>query len=431
MKGIMDVTPIRECRVCGNRDLVKVLDLGSQAATGMFPRSAEERVFIGPLELIKCVENPSGDTCGLVQLGHRYDPALLYGVHYGYRSGLNSSMVAHLRGKAELIKQRVALTSGDAILDIGSNDGTFLATLIEPGVTALGMDPSAEKFRKYYRPEIQIIPEFFSAAGFRRHFGAQKLKVVTSIAMFYDLDEPLTFMQEVASLLADDGIWVFEQSYLPTMVEQTSYDTVCHEHQEYYALKQIVWMAARAGLAVIDVELNNINGGSFSVVAAPSKSAHATSANGVQKLLANEQHIGFGSLAVYEDFRERVFRHREELLQTLQARLKQGKVTLGYGASTKGNVILQFCGLTPKELPAIADVNPDKFGCHTPGTHIPIISEQEAHALRPNAFLVLPWHFRQNLLEREASFLASGGEMIFPLPRIEAVGLAESHNHRM
>jgi hypothetical protein len=148
-------------------------------------------------------------------------------------------------------------------------------------------------------------------------------------------------------------------------------------------------------------------------------------------LLANEQHTGFGSLAVYEDFRERVFRHREELLQTVQARLKQGKVTLGYGASTKGNVILQFCGLTPKELPAIAEVNPDKFGCYTPGTHIPIISEQEAHALRPNAFLVLPWHFRQNLLEREASFLASGGEMIFPLPRIEAVGLAESHSHRM
>jgi len=147
-------------------------------------------------------------------------------------------------------------------------------------------------------------------------------------------------------------------------------------------------------------------------------------------LLANEQHTGFGSLAVYEDFRERVLRHREELLQTMQARLKQGKVTLGYGASTKGNVILQFCGLTPKELPAIAEVNPDKFGCHTPGTHIPIISEPEAHALRPNAFLVLPWHFRQNLLEREASFLASGGEMIFPLPRIEAVGLAESHSHR-
>ena len=431
MKGIMDVKPIRECRVCGNGDLVKVLDLGSQAATGMFPKSAEERVFIGPLELIKCVENPSGDTCGLVQLGHRYDPALLYGDHYGYRSGLNSSMVAHLRGKAERIKRHVALTAGDAILDIGSNDGTFLATLIEPGVTALGMDPSAEKFRKYYRPEIRIIPEFFSAAGFRRHFGAQKLKVVTSIAMFYDLDEPLTFMQEVASLLADDGIWVFEQSYLPTMVEQTSYDTVCHEHQEYYALKQIVWMAARAGLAVIDVELNNINGGSFSVVAAPRKSARATRADGVQKLLANEQHSGFGSLAVYEDFRERVFRHREELLQTVQARLKQGKVTLGYGASTKGNVILQFCGLTPKELPAIAEVNPDKFGCYTPGTHIPIISEQEAHALRPNAFLVLPWHFRQNLLEREASFLASGGEMIFPLPRIEAVGFAESHSHRM
>lgn len=427
----MDATRIGKCRVCGNRDLVKVLDLGSQAATGMFPKSAAERVFIGPLELVKCVENPSADTCGLVQLGHRYDPSLLFGDHYGYRSGLNSSMVAHLRGKAERIKQRVGLTSGDVILDIGSNDGTFLAALFEPGVTALGMDPSAEKFRKHYRPEIQMVPEFFSGASFRRHFGNRKLKVVTSIAMFYDVDEPLTFMQEIASLLADDGIWVFEQSYFPSMVEQTSYDTVCHEHQEYYALKQIVWMTARAGLAVIDVELNNINGGSFSVIAAPKTSSHVTSVNAVQQLLASEQHTGFGSLALYEDFRDRVFRHRGELLQTLHARSKQGKVTLGYGASTKGNVILQFCGLTPNELPAIAEVNPDKFGCLTPGTHIPIISEQEAHALRPNSFLVFPWHFRQNLLEREARFLDSGGEMIFPLPRIEAVGLAESHSHRM
>jgi hypothetical protein len=431
METIMDATPIRKCRVCGNDDLVKVLDLGSQAATGIFPKSAEEKVFIGPLELIKCVDDPSRDTCGLVQLGHRYDPSLLFGDHYGYRSGLNSSMVAHLRGKAERVKKRIGLKSGDVILDIGSNDGTFLAALLHPGVTGVGMDPSAEKFRKYYRSELQIIPELFSAAGFRRHFGAQKLKLITSIAMFYDLDEPFTFMQEIASLLADDGMWVFEQSYLPAMVEQTSYDTVCHEHQEYYALKQIVWMADRAGLAVIDVELNNINGGSFSVIAAPKTSAHATSANEVQQLLGNEQHNGFGSLGLYEDFRERVLRHREELLQSLQARLKQGKVILGYGASTKGNVILQFCGLTPKELPAIAEVNSDKFGYQTPGTHIPIISEQEAHALRPNAFLVLPWHFRQNLLEREASFLASGGEMIFPLPRIEAVGRAESHSHRM
>ena len=428
----MEAKPIRKCRVCGNSDLAKILDLGSQAATGVFPKSAEERVFTGPLALMKCVEDSSGDTCGLVQLAHSYDPSLLYGDRYGYRSGLNSSMVAHLRGKAERIKQRVGLESGDIILDIGSNDGTFLASFLDPGVTAVGMDPSAEKFRMYYHPEIQIIPELFSAAGFRRHFGSQKkLKLITSIAMFYDLDEPLAFMQEIASLLADDGMWVFEQSYLPSMVEQTSYDTVCHEHQEYYALKQIVWMTKHAGLTIVDVELNHINGGSFSVIAVPKTSARATGANEVQKLLANELQNGFASLAVYEGFRERVLRHRDELVQTIQARLKQGKLTLGYGASTKGNVILQFCGLTPRELPAIAEVNPDKFGCQTPGTHIPIISEQEAHALQPHAFLVLPWHFRQNLLDREASFLASGGEMIFPLPRIEAVGLAESYRHRM
>jgi len=427
----MDATSIRKCRVCGNSDLAKILDLGSQAATGVFPKSPDEQVFRGPLQLIKCVEMPGGDTCGLVQLGHAYDSSLLYGSHYGYRSGLNAAMVAHLRGKAARIKERVALMPGDAILDIGSNDGTFLAALWEPGVTAVGVDPTAEKFRKYYRPEIHVIPELFSAASFRRQMGDKKVKVVTSIAMFYDLEEPLAFMQEVASLLANDGIWVFEQSYLPTMVEKTSYDTVCHEHLEYYALKQIVWMTARAGLTIVDVELNNINGGSFSVTAAPKASAHAASAVGVEKLLSNEQRNGFGSLAVYQQFRDRVFRHRDQLLQTLQAALRRGEKILGYGASTKGNVILQFCGLTSTELPAIAEVNPDKFGCYTPGTLIPIISEKEAHALRPDAFLVLPWHFRENLLEREAAYLASGGAMIFPLPKIEVVGLVKSAGHRM
>ncbi len=427
----MDATSIRKCRMCANSDLVKILDLGSQAATGVFPKSPDEQVFRGPLQLIKCVETSGGKTCGLAQLGHTYDSSLLYGNHYGYRSGLNAAMVAHLRRKAARIKQRVALTPGDVILDIGSNDGTFLAALMEPGVTAVGVDPTAEKFRKYYRPEIHVIPELFSAASFRRHTGDKKVKVVTSIAMFYDLDEPFAFMQEVASLLADDGIWVFEQSYLPTMVEKTSYDTVCHEHLEYYALKQIVWMTARAGLTIVDVELNDINGGSFSVTAAPKSSAHAASAVGVETLLLNEQRSGFGSLAVYQHFRDRVFQHRDQLLQTLQGALQRGEKILGYGASTKGNVILQFCGLTPKELPAIAEVNPDKFGCYTPGTLIPIISEQEAHALRPDAFLVLPWHFRENLLEREAAYLASGGGMIFPLPKIEVVGLVKSAGHRM
>lgn len=427
----MDATTlIRKCRVCGNSNLTQILDLGSQAATGVFPKSPDERVFCGPLQLIKCVEDSGADTCGLVQLGHSYDSSLLYGKHYGYRSGLNASMVAHLRRKAERIKQRVPLSAGDIILDIGSNDGTFLAALMEPGVTAVGMDPTAEKFRAYYRPEIHVIPELFSAASFRRDFGDKKVKLVTSIAMFYDLDEPFSFMQEVASLLADDGIWVFEQSYLPTMVENTSYDTVCHEHQEYYALKQIVWMTERAGLTIVDVKMNNINGGSFSVAAARTGSSTVSSASGVEELLSKERRSGFGSLAVYEDFRERVFRHRDELAKTLHAALSRGKNILGYGASTKGNVILQFCGLTPKELPAIAEVNPDKFGRYTPGTLIPIISEPEAHALRPDSFVVLPWHFRENLLEREAAYLASGGEMIFPLPKIEVVG-AKSASHRI
>jgi C-methyltransferase-like protein len=167
------------------------------------------------------------------------------------------------------------------------------------------------------------------------------------------------------------------------------------------------------------------------VTAAHERAAHAARASGVEELLSTESHGGFGSLAVYEDFRQRVFRHRDELVKIVRSGIENGKLMLGYGASTKGNVILQFCGFTPKELPAIAEVNSEKFGCYTPGTYIPIVSEQEAHKRRPDTFLVLPWHFRRNLLEREARFLQSGGEMLFPLPKIEVVSLAESSRNRV
>ncbi len=409
---------IERCRMCGNDGLASVLDLGEQALTGVFPRDASESVTRGPLQLLKC----HGDgACGLVQLRHSYDSGEMYGANYGYRSSLNRSMVQHLGAKVAALLQRFPPVKGDLVLDIGSNDGTLLSFYPQE-LRLVGMDPTAAKFRDFYQPRIEVIADFFSAPAFAARFGDAKAKIVTSIAMFYDLEDPAGFVEQIARVLHDEGVWHFEQSYLPTMLERNAYDTVCHEHLEYYGLRQIEWMLSRSGLRLLDVELNDINGGSFAVTVGKDGSSHTSNAAAIERVRAAEKLADLDILAPYQAFEKRVFEHRTQLLTLLDRIAGEGATVFGYGASTKGNVILQFCGLTAARIPCVAEVNPGKFGCVTPGTHIPIVSEAEAHARCPDYLLVLPWHFRGNLIEREAEFLARGGRMIFPLPDIEVVG---------
>jgi SAM-dependent methyltransferase len=355
-----------------------------------------------------------------VQLRNSFDLKEMYGDNYGYRSSLNQSMVEHLRAKVAHLRTIVSPGPRSLVIDIGSNDGTLLSFYPQDSALLAGIDPTAAKFRAFYRPDIQVLPDFFSAAAVRAAFGTRKADIITSIAMFYDLEDPIAFVRQIADVLADHGIWHFEQSYLPTMLKLTSYDTICHEHLEYYALRQIEWALARAGLRIIDVSINAINGGSFAITAAHQNSSHKA-ADGVARALAQEKLLGLDQADIYQQFANRTTAHRRDLLDLLSRLRRENALVLGYGASTKGNVILQYCGLTPTELPFIAEVNKDKFGCYCPGTHIPIISEDEAHAKNPAYFLVLPWHFRPNLIAREQAFLARGGKMIFPLPAIETV----------
>ncbi len=411
---------IQRCRICGNSDLASVLDLGAQFLTGVFPSLRSPQVGRGPLELVKCVGD-AAHACGLVQLRHNFAAGELYGESYGYRSGLNRSMVEHLHGKADALQRLVPLRAGDLVLDIGSNDGTSLGRYPADGPTLVGIDPSALKFAKYYRPDIQLIVDFFSADVFRRHLGERKAKIVTSIAMFYDLEEPQAFVDDIARILADDGVWHLEQSYLPSMLRTTAFDTVCHEHSEYYALRQLDWMMRRAGLEIIDVELNTTNGGSFAVTVAKPYAGVPGNPSRVARMLAEEVALGLDTLKPFEAFWQRVLRCREDLLAFFARAKNEHKTVIGYGASTKGNVVLQFCGITPDMMPCIAEVNDDKFGRFTPGTLIPIVSEQQARAMKPDYFLVLPWHFRDTIVEREAAFRAGGGKLVFPLPILDIV----------
>ncbi len=408
-------TTLEKCRVSGSTSLLPVLDLGEQAMTGVFPASVDEPVTVGPLRLVWCPES------GLLQLAHTYDLGEMYGDNYGYRSGLNQSMIAHLSAKINELEHFAELKSGDAVLDIGSNDATSLKSYNTLGIVRTGMDPSGQKFREYYPSDVHLVPDFFSAAAYRAT-GAPAPKIVTSIAMFYDLESPIAFAREVESILAPGGMWHIEQSYMPSMLRMTSYDTVCHEHIEYYSLSVVRRILEAAGLRLIDVKMNGVNGGSFAVTAVRNDDQRRGRGEAlVAWLLEQEERMGFSTPRPYRDFEERVFRHRADLRRLLERLKSDGKTVLGYGASTKGNVVLQFCGITADLMPAIAEVNPDKFGKLTPGTHIPIVSEADARAMRPDYFLVLPWHFRESIVRREAAYLAGGGRMIFPFPEIEIV----------
>ncbi len=406
---------LQACRLSGSDHLVSVLNLGTQALTGVFPKTREQPVTSGPLELVWCPDS------GLLQLGHSYNPDEMYGENYGYRSGLNQSMVDHLTDKVSFLERTTRLRSGDVVLDIGSNDATTLKAYATAGLTRIGIDPTGEKFRAYYPNGIGLIPDFFSAAAFCSA-SAAPAKIVTSISMFYDLESPVAFAQQVASVLAPDGIWHFEQSYMPSMLRMNSYDTICHEHLEYYSLHAVKKILDAADLQLVDVGTNAVNGGSFAVTAALRSNRSIRPNHAViDWLLHQEERMDLGTPKPYRDFEERVFRHRQDLVRLIHALNADGKKILGYGASTKGNVMLQFCGFSPADLPAIAEINPEKFGSFTPGTHIPIVSETEARAMAPDYFLVLPWHFKSGIVRREKEFLQRGGKLIFPFPEIEII----------
>lgn len=406
---------ISSCRVGGTPHLVSVLNLGMQSLTGVFPKSADEPVGQGPLELVLSPDS------GLLQLRHSFQPSEMYGENYGYRSGLNQSMVDHLGHKVRQLQRLVPLGAGDAVLDIGSNDATLLKAYSVDGLTRVGIDPTGRKFAAYYPADVKMVPDFFTAQAYRAAT-SRPAKIITSIAMFYDLEQPIDFVREVASVLADDGIWHFEQSYMPSMLRMNSYDTICHEHLEYYSLRVVERILAAADLKVVDVTMNNVNGGSFAVTAAKRGNRTIRPNQAViDWMLGQEDRMGLDTPRPFRDFEERVFRHRDDLSRLIRSLTGDGKKVLGYGASTKGNVVLQFCGLGPADIPAIAEVNTEKFGHVTPGTHIPIISEQEAKAMNPDYFLVLPWHFKDGILRREKDYLAAGGKFIFPFPEIEIV----------
>lgn len=408
-------TEITKCRICKSSELTHIMSLGVQYLTGVFPKKREQKVTNGPVDLVKCT---APNKCGLVQLRQSFDIEEMYGMNYGYRSGLNPSMVAHLKAKVEKIVTSNILEPKDLIIDIGSNDATTLKFYPSNKYQLLGVDPTGVKFSDYYPKHIKLAADLFSSSAVKNAVGQKKAKVITSFSMFYDLEDPVSFAQEVCQTLDDQGIWVFEQSYLPTMLRTNSFDTICQEHLEFYALKQIMWIAEAAELKILDVEFNNVNGGSFSVTAAKKNSNHSPNVDLISNILRSEDEMGLNGIKPFQEFQRNVTAAKFEFIQFLAQAKQQNKTVYALGASTKGNVLLQYFDMSPSLITAVGEVNEDKIGSFTPGTQIPIVSEREVLDAHPDYLVVLPWHFKDFFT---SSPVFKGRNLVFPLPNLQII----------
>ena len=417
----MHLTHRTTCRVCNSSALTRVIDLGDQYLQGSFVKPGRQLPPMRrmPTSLVRCDPLRDERACGLLQMEYTVPPEVLYSV-YWYRSGTNATMRGHLAGIAE----ECAALAGkpDArVLDIGCNDGTLLSAYPK-SFTRIGIDPS--DLAREVPKDITVVMDLFPSEELGALLGGATCDVVTSIAMFYDLEDPIAFARAVKRVLAPDGLWCFEMSYMPTMLRMTSYDTICHEHLEYYSLAVIEHILRQADLKIVNATLNSINGGSIRCFATHVENLRYKRdefTQNVRTLRQQEFDLELDTDKPYRHFQERANVHREELQRLLKTLRGEGKRIHVYGASTKGNTILQWCEIDHRLIEAAAERNPDKYGARTLGTDIPIISEDESRRARPDCYLVLPWHFREEILEREQAMLAAGVAMIFPLPTIEIV----------
>ena len=423
--GIADVETdgvraVHACRVCGNPHLHPVLDLGVMALTGRFPAPDEASPPAWPVTLVRCDTDAVPQACGTSQLLHDYDQTAFFGSFYGYRSGVTETMRNHLGGKATDLARRTGLQSGDVVIDIGSNDGTLLKAYSIDGLTRIGVDPSAAPFVSEYPTDAQLIVDFFPCPALGTALGSRKAKIVTSVAMFYDVPDPVSFARTVKEVLARNGIWEIELAYFPRIIEILGYDTTVHEHVMYYGLTQLDWIARAASLQIVHAEENTINGASIRVLLTHAESDTPVDGT-VATLLEYEASLGWSTKRPYEAFAMRVFASRDVLLGLFSRWRKEGRRVLGYGASTKGNTVLQYCGIGRSDIPAILERYPKKFGLTTPGTGIPIIPEEEGKAMNPDVLFVLPWQFRAEIEKREAAWVAAGGILLFAFPTVELI----------
>lgn len=413
---MMNVKIRTTCRTCESKNLTPIMSLGEQYITN-FVDSPEQQGSPLPLELVLCNE------CKLLQLRHTTPPDLMYR-QYWYKSGISTTMVAALSDITEKAERLIPLKAGDMVVDTGPNDGTLLRSYRTKNLKLVGFEPAKNLAPLAAVGTTKIVNDYWNYKAFEREFGSEQAKIITSIAMFYDLEDPNGFTSDITKALDREGLWIIQMAYLPSMLEVNAFDNICHEHLQYYSLLSLKNLLKRHKLTIFDVELNDVNGGSYRCYikhAGAAVKPFPGAEDRIRELEQYEARLGLDSGDAYKEFIRRVDSIRDQVRTFLDRETAKGKVIYIYGASTKGNVLLQYFGLDTRLLKAATDKNPDKWGKKTVGTLIPIVSIDQYRKDKPDYLLVLPWHFHREIPEQEREFLKAGGKMIFPLPQFKII----------
>jgi NDP-4-keto-2,6-dideoxyhexose 3-C-methyltransferase len=401
------------CRNCLCKNFFKIINIGKQPLSGIFYNKKKKRLPKYSLDLYQC------KNCRLIQLSKDIPVEQMYGNKYGYQTSISRLMTNHLRKKFDYLKNNKLIKKKSNILDIGSNDGTFL-NFFNKSYNLYGVDPSGTKYKRYYRKDIILIPNFFSKEKLDQYFYKTKKKIefdlITSFAIFYDVSDPNKFCNDIYHLLKEDGIWISEFSYFPLMLKNLTYDQICHEHITYYTCQVFKDIIENNNLKIIDLNLNEINGGSIEIICAKKSSKRLVKKYKIDSILRDEKNINLKS---YKNFNNRIIKIKKNFLSFFKKNNKS--LIIGYGASTKGNIIINHCNITSKNIKFICDSNKNKYNLFTPGKNIKIISKQTMRKLNPEYLIVFIWSFRKEVISEEIKFIKNGGKLVFHLPKFHIV----------
>ncbi len=400
---------IKCCRICKKKKLKTLFSLGNLSFTGKFP-SKNQQIKKKPITLIIC------KNCDLVQLGHNFDLKYLYGPDYGYRTGINKTMINHVSAVVKDLSKKTKLKKNDFVLDIASNDGSLL-NFYKKNVKTFGIDPILEKYKVKYKKINFKIADFFSAKKILK-ITKKKFKIITALSVFYDSADPNEFIKDVKKILSPDGIFLLEFADLASIIKYRMFDTICHEHLEYYSSNIINNLCRENHLKIFDININNINGGSKQYLICHKESNYKIKEKKIYKILNSEKKLKLSSEKTFKNFINIINKSKHELNLFIRKANNFGKTIHGYGASTKGNVLLQYYKIDNRMIKYVAERNKNKYELYTPGTKIKIISETLSRSYKPDYYLVLPWHFKKEILHREKEIRKKGTKFIFPLPKL-------------
>jgi len=403
---------IKSCRLCNSFKLTKLFSLGNLCFTGKFPLK-KQKIKKKPIQVVLC------KNCGLVQLGHNFDLKYLYGPDYGYRTGINKTMLNHVKLIVKKLSKLTNLNNKDLVLDIASNDGSLL-NFYKKTTCTFGIDPILSKYKKNYKNINYKVGDFFSYEKIRK-FTKKKFKIITALSVFYDAEKPDKFIKDVKKILSDDGVFVIEFADLASILKYKMFDTVCHEHLEYYSSEVIKNLCEKHSLKVFNIVQNDINGASKQYYISHINSKYKVNYKHIYSVLKNERLQKLKDVKTYKKFMYSIDNSKKQLVKKLKTFVKKGKKIHCYGASTKGNVLLQYYGIDNKIVEFAAERNKLKYNLFTPGSKIKIISEKLSRSLKPDYYLVLPWHFKNEILAREKFIRKKGVKFIFPLPRLKII----------